>query len=132
MADPISAITLAACALQFVDYGFKFVSKSIKIHQSATGGLDEQNELRTIVEALQARSEAIVNQTSSDDPGMAQILESCVAVSSELRDVLNSITRDVSSHSSKSFTNSAITAVRAMVKSNKIKELEACYNLTPG
>lgn len=128
--DPISALSLAANVVQFVDCGFKFISTIIKIYQSATGSLVEHHELDAVVKNLRLQSTLIANQPMSglsNNPAMASILESCVAVSSELQDELSSITRSFKPGSTKSVTNSIIAAVRSMMKSNKIKELEVRF-----
>jgi hypothetical protein len=43
--DPLSALSIAATVVQFIDYGTRILSKTNQLHKSVDGALDENIEL---------------------------------------------------------------------------------------
>lgn len=123
--DPLTAISLAACVVQFVDCGLKFVSTAVKIHRNGSGALAENDELDHIVNAAQHQAKLIANASSPEDDTLANILKDCVSLSMELEQSLQDAK---GSGTRKTLAKSVTTAVRTMLESNKIKELEARFN----
>jgi hypothetical protein len=68
MLDPLSALSLAAAIVQFVDYGTKIVLSAAEIHASATGSLTKNVELSSITIDLSDISSKLVldNRTQRD------------------------------------------------------------------
>ncbi|KAF7865721.1 hypothetical protein EAF04_005887 [Stromatinia cepivora] len=56
MLDPISAFSLAAAIIQFVDFSSKVISSAAELHHSSSGALANNLELSTIVSDLSAIS----------------------------------------------------------------------------
>lgn len=50
--DPISALGIAGCIVQFVDFGIKIVSKGNKIYHSGDGSLAENHDLELVANDL--------------------------------------------------------------------------------
>lgn len=52
MADPLSALTISCAALQFLDAGAKFLSKTYTIYKSTDGAAQDVTELVWAAEKL--------------------------------------------------------------------------------
>jgi hypothetical protein len=52
MLDPMSALSVAASAVQFVDFSLKMVSKSKEIYKSTSGVLEENSQLTRSTKTL--------------------------------------------------------------------------------
>jgi len=51
--DPLTALSVAAAVVQFVDYGTRIVAKGTNLYKSADGALTENIELETASIRLQ-------------------------------------------------------------------------------
>jgi hypothetical protein len=52
--DPMSAVSLAATIVQFVDFSSKIVSKGYHLYKSADGVLPENERLRYVITDLKS------------------------------------------------------------------------------
>jgi hypothetical protein len=59
--DPLSALSVAASAVQFIDFASKIVSKAKNIHGSAEGALRENTETETVTIRLQEMADQLEN-----------------------------------------------------------------------
>jgi hypothetical protein len=50
--DPLSALSIAATVVQFVDFGMRVVSKGNQIYRSGDGSLDENRDLEIVTNDL--------------------------------------------------------------------------------
>ncbi|KAH6684057.1 hypothetical protein B0J14DRAFT_555059 [Halenospora varia] len=67
--DPLSALSIAAAVVQFVDFGIKVVSKGNQIYRSGDGSLDENHDLEIVTNDL------LVLQTKLDQTGQRTDLD---------------------------------------------------------
>jgi flagellar motility protein MotE (MotC chaperone) len=81
--DPLSALSVAASAVQFVDFASKIVSKAKNIHGSPEGALRENRETETVTICLQEMADQLEN---SDLSSTAQGLDDN---EQRLRDICN-------------------------------------------
>jgi hypothetical protein len=52
--DPLTAVSLAATVLQFVDFGSKIVSKGYHLYKAADGSLSENEQLAYVITDLKS------------------------------------------------------------------------------
>jgi hypothetical protein len=102
MLDPISALAVAAGAVQFVDFSIKMVSKGKKIYKSTSGALEENLQLSRSTEMLVRHMEDVRNSlrvgaihpplTISDSQAyLLELCENCLEVGGKLADRLTSL-----------------------------------------
>lgn len=101
--DPLSALSVAAAVIQFIDYSTRIVSKGKELYKSADGALAENIELetasvrlqnlsRTLKDSLRANQQAPKEGVASKSDGALEtICEACVTVSKELVDKLENL-----------------------------------------
>ncbi len=85
--DPISALSVAAAALQFVDFSRQIVCKSRELYQSSTGTIRENREAETVTMRLKELAQHLrqpANATSSPGSRLQGICEECVDTSDVL------------------------------------------------
>ena len=88
--DPLSALSLAGNAIQFVDWGTKLASKSVEIYRSAEGASVSNKDLKTNLVAIVTRLE--VPKTgqiqssglSKDELALQKLSISCKEVANDL------------------------------------------------
>ena len=101
--DPLSALSVAAAVIQFIDYSTRIVSKGKELYKSADGALAENIELetasvrlqnlsRTLKDSLRANQQAPKEGVASKNDGALEtICEACVTVSKEFVDKLENL-----------------------------------------
>ncbi len=133
MLDPFTALSLASCIVQFVDFGSKLLSASGELHRSAEGALVENVELEVIAKdviqlnnmlAISARSPTDTRQLTKDEEALRKLAESCKLVANELLLVLELLRLQSPGHNWQSFRK----ALRTVWKKNKIQGLEDRLN----
>jgi hypothetical protein len=90
--DPLTALSVAASVVQFVDYGTKLLSKGRELYKSANGALSENIELEEASSRLKLLSSDL--QTSlrgggqgpvnEQDQALETICNGCIEVSEDL------------------------------------------------
>ncbi|KFX91101.1 hypothetical protein V490_06073 [Pseudogymnoascus sp. VKM F-3557] len=98
MLDPLSALSLAAAIVQFVDYGTKIVLSAAEIHASATGSLTKNVELSSISIDLSDISGKLVlddrtqrDKYSKDEQALSSLAMQCREVASTLLTTLEDL-----------------------------------------
>lgn len=98
MLDPLSALSLAAAIVQFVDYTTKIVLGAAEIHASATGSLDKNVELSSITIDLSDISDKLViddrnqsNTYSNDERALSSLAMQCRDVANKLLTTLEDL-----------------------------------------
>ena len=94
--DPLSAVSLASAAVQFLDVGIKLVAKSHEIYKSAEGTEVRNIELESIAQNLVSLNQRVRNRSrkvcayavSEDEKALEAMLEQCNKVGEELIDAL--------------------------------------------
>ena len=101
--DPLSALSVAAAVIQFIDYSTRIVSKGKELYKSADGALAENIELETasvrlqnlsgtLKDSLQASQQAPKEGVArKSDGALETICEACVTVSKEFVDKLENL-----------------------------------------
>lgn len=87
--DPLSALSIAASVVQFVDYGTRIVSKSHEINKSAGGASIQNVELGAATKRLQTLTTPL--QNLQGDESLKQICIGCIEVSLELEQCLEQL-----------------------------------------
>jgi hypothetical protein len=102
MLDPMSALSIAASAVQFVDFSIKIVSKSKEIYKSTSGGLEENLQLTRSAKTLVKSSEDFRNALhvggihppvviSDSQADLLGLCENCLKGAKRLADRLTSL-----------------------------------------
>lgn len=99
--DPVSALSIAACVVQFLDFGRHILSASYEIYRSPSGQTAKVVEITTISKDLtdlvaqikdKVGTAAIVNQQRSGaENQLIQISEQCEAILTDLQGALNKL-----------------------------------------
>jgi hypothetical protein len=133
--DPITALSVVAAVIQFLDYGTRIVSKGKELYSSADGALSENMELETASVQLQNLSNTLMDsfqaglkappggKPDQSDEVMQKICEDCVAVSRELVEQLEKL-KIPEGHPHKKWKSfrQALKAVWTKEKINEIAE----------
>jgi hypothetical protein len=87
--DPLSALSIAAAVVQFVQFGCSLVSKAHQFHNSASGTLPEHIECETATARIVELTERIKSSTNKvgfgpQEKAIEAICLTCSDVSSEL------------------------------------------------
>jgi hypothetical protein len=94
--DPLSALSVAAAVVQFVDYGTKIVSKGRELYKSADGALSENIKLDTTATRLPSLSSTFEDSLRRNQFGLSQgplykndhalqeICKECIELSNQL------------------------------------------------
>jgi hypothetical protein len=87
--DPLSALSVAASVVQFVDFGTKIVSKGRKLYKYTDGALIEHAQVKEASGCLRTLSQSLrllppVGSLSQSDEALVSICDGCVEVVDEL------------------------------------------------
>ena len=125
--DPLTALSLASNAVQFVDFGSRLVLNARAIYNSASGATAKQEEVRVLAEqfqlqcvqlvALQPLSEATGEAT--EDEALRILAKRCQHVAKDILVVLEDLRVDGPSRRIQSVRQ----AFRGSIKAPKIDEL---------
>lgn len=117
--DPLTIIGLVSSIVQFVDFGFKVVSKTVEIYQS--GNMDE--EVANIDSATRDFNLILANLTAvpvSSDKALNEICESCKISATKLKKALDKLQVNGKKHVWRSLR----TALQTIWDRKEIEELE--------
>jgi 6-phosphogluconate dehydrogenase len=97
--DPISALGIAAAAVQFIDFGSKLVSRSKEIYQSSSGFSAEHvdltettNKMISLSQNLESTLQNSASQTLEfHESQLLEVCRQCLQISSELITAINKI-----------------------------------------
>ncbi|OCT51420.1 hypothetical protein CLCR_07983 [Cladophialophora carrionii] len=88
--DPISALSIAASVVQFIDFGTKLISKSRELARSSTGALVEHGQMKAASNRLKELDDGLLNSLSILTAKKKKLTEAEAAlrgVSQECRDM---------------------------------------------
>jgi hypothetical protein len=90
MLEPLTAISLVANIVQFIDFACKIVSEATEAYKSANGLSKENCDIETVTNDLVIISKSLTasNAATSADPALDNLCVGCVAVSQELLSAL--------------------------------------------
>lgn len=99
--DPFSALSAAACVVQFLDYGIRVMSKSRELYTAADGALSANVEIEEASARLQGLSRALSLQQGEEgfgqgspdetDTALDTICKECIEVSKDLVSTLEKL-----------------------------------------
>ena len=123
--DPVSALSIAAAASGFLDFGGVLVKKGFQRYQSARDPhvRDEleavTKELNRICSGLAAEHDSQSGQMTAGDNALRELTKPCQRLANELILELDSLRPQVQSSKSKNFA----LVLRSMRKDGKIRDL---------
>lgn len=100
MLDPLTAISLASCVVQFTEFGIKLVSGSIELYHSVDGANAERSSLEFKIIRLQRLADKIIVPPEQNDDGrpaskdereLEYLAESCKSIALDLLSVLEDL-----------------------------------------
>jgi hypothetical protein len=96
--DPVSALSVAASVIQFVDYGTRVISKARELYTSADGALSANSKIEEATTRLQALSGSLkadeglqIAPLDETDTALDKICKECSEVSQELVEMMEKL-----------------------------------------
>ena len=94
--DPLSALSVAASAVQFVDFSSRLVAGSLELHNSATGQLVEHTDLEHVTKNLDKLTTDLYHSLSLDkltenDQRLHEVCRKCHGTAVELSKALDKL-----------------------------------------
>ena len=93
--EPLAALSVAAAAAQFIDFGFKVISNAREIYGSLSGTTDENQSLATAALEIQQLTKKLVSSTSEnpteEEKALAALVTECHSLSDQLLKLLNKL-----------------------------------------
>lgn len=92
--DPLSALSVAASAVQFVDFASSLLSSTAKLCRSASSGKDAHANLKTVTEDLREVSDRLIYSSktnNSSDKSIKALCVECHTLAQKLLEALNKL-----------------------------------------
>lgn len=131
MLDPLTALSLAAAVIQFVDWGSRLLSQSQEIYHSASGATEENVTTKQITSDIAALSKQLKDKEAeapwsltADDIALRELADSCQREAEKLRVVLNGLEVGKEATKWESFRKALKNARRR----GKVTEIESRLN----
>ncbi|KAF4456856.1 hypothetical protein F53441_1067 [Fusarium austroafricanum] len=126
--DPLTAISLVANIITFVDFGFKVVNDAGEIKESASGTTAENEHLNFLTTQIQGHTQALqmyvpVSTSNSDEQRLDELIRECQSLSGDLLKLLQTL--QVNNSSKKSKRESISAAFRNFRKKDEKNDLLA-------
>ena len=126
--EPLSALSVVAAVIQFVDFGENLLSESRQIYKSASGASSENAVLGEIYENLSRLADkmkvslGLTTQTSSkEEEALGELATSCKAIADDLMDTIEELKVKGDTHRKwKSFHS----ALKTIGKKSYMEELQ--------
>lgn len=90
MIEGLAAIGLAGNIIQFISFSYVLVSKSVEIHQSASGQSNHNIDLHIVSQDIRKFSSGILSKGSSSTR-LADIAERCDTIAEELQQAISQL-----------------------------------------
>ncbi len=100
MLDPLTAISLAACVVQFAGFGIKLVTEGIELYHSVDGTNAERSNLDKKIIRVRNLADKIIlplehndgdGPASKDEEELIELAKSCKTIASDLLKVLDDL-----------------------------------------
>ena len=95
MLDPLTAVSLASCVVQFTEFGIKLIERSIELYNSANGLNAERSNLELKTKHVRKLAEKIVafeHEGFHESNGrLINIAKSCDSIAKRLLSVLDDL-----------------------------------------
>jgi len=133
MLDPLTAVSLAAAIVQFVDFSGKLFSETKELYGSAEGTLIRNKELREITTDLKQlcnnlgpaqQGIAAAKAPTPDEEALLQLSNSCRSIADELLAALEDLRVKAGHQKWESFKQ----ALRSALKKEKIASIKTRLN----
>ena len=126
--EPLSALSLVAAVIQFVDFGGNLLSKSHQIYKSASGASSENAVLEEIYENLSRLADKMMvssaltaHKPSKEEKALGELATSCKDIADDLMKIINELKVKGDTHRKwKSFHS----ALKTVGKKSYIEELQ--------
>jgi hypothetical protein len=121
MLDPLTALSVAANVVQFIDFGLKATSKAREIHKSPNGALKENTRIETLTKDIAgatAKLEASAAATSGNE-SLDDLCQQCATAANDLLAALNSL----SVEGDKTRLKSARKGLKAMWGKKRVEDM---------
>lgn len=121
--EPLSALSVAAAVVQFVDFAGRIIGSAFELRDSMTGELARNFELDEVTTDLKARAQEISTIDSQNpDVAFGPLAQRALTLSEELLAVLSDLKRK---HSGSFKSWAALqAAIRNFLKAGKIESLQ--------
>ena len=121
--DPLSALSVAASAVQFVDFSSRLVAGSLELHNSATGQLEEHIDLEHVTKNLDKLTTDLYCSLSLDtltenEQRLHELCRNCHGTAIELSKALDKLKAQRGSK-----WESVVKALRSIWSREKIETL---------
>jgi hypothetical protein len=132
MLDPLSALSIAGCAVQFVDFSIKLVSTGVELYENGTLSSHAEAEQATrdlthLTEELAQKSQVLKSQPgkalalpSEDELAVQRLAGACWGLGNQLLSILGVLKAQKSHNGLESFSR----AVKTARKKEKIEDIE--------
>lgn len=126
--DPLSALAVAAGAVQFLDFGTRLITGTVERYQSTAGATEHHLEIEALAEqinelagCLSPSPEEHSNpaEASSSDKQLRKIVHECRNVAAQLLQIL----ADLKSKGRKTLVDSLMATAKAIRKDSKVRNL---------
>jgi hypothetical protein len=130
--DPLSALSIAAAGVQFVDFATRLLSDTVEMHKSATGQTDRAALLKRVASDLDFLTSRIQEKRSqfldtapagSPDAIFLEACKQCNEISKELAGVLQTLAVEELPQRRRRSAKALGAAIRGILSDRKITEL---------
>jgi len=120
--DPLSALSVAASAVQFIDFATNLLSGTMEIYRSAEGAQSATRDLKSIIRHFKELNDSLLLSSSDPEGGkdLQQLCLDCSKVAEQLLSALNKISVEGKATLWKSF----IVALKSVWSHDEIEVLE--------
>ncbi len=133
--EPLSALGVAAAAIQFADFATRLLSETVATYKSASGKTEKVESLESVTNDLNTLTRHVVEKAAglpaspppdSPDAVCVEACRECQSISQELAGILQELGAKPSfSLGGKSILSSLTAAIRAVAKESQVKALTA-------
>ena len=129
MLDPLSALSLAAAVVQFVDFGSQLIAGGYAAYHSSSGTTAEDADAQSLARDLELLCTCLATappgdatKYSKDEKELISLAEKCQQIAKELRELIETL--KVSGTGAMRGLEAARKAVLRTTKKSRIEELQ--------
>ena len=127
MLDPLTALSVASCVLQIVDFGCKLVSETQEVYYSACGatknnvtGAEIARDIELLYIDLKTK-DLTFHRIDPDEKALGKLVDSCLLEQNEMHKLLADLTVPGDATKWKSFKS----AIKSARKRGKVDQIES-------
>lgn len=130
--DPLSAISVAAAVIQFVDFGSGLLRDTVEIYRSTTGQSRNRLDIRSISRDLSALADEVEAKSSltglpagrSSEDVFIGLCRACKDVAKELQECVSDVSLHVAKNPRRAF-QSFVTVLKERRSDEKVEALRS-------